>query len=221
MKKIFSARNFFILLAAACIVVIFMFSTENSGESSERSGGLAYIAVRLLHRNYNSLPKCEQKTLLGSADHIVRKLAHFSIYAFLGACISFAAGRRKLLSRGTFIALFLSSAYACTDELHQHFVHLLLPLKRFMISIGHSSLVALKFKIVIIAKDALVPLNSLACALDVTVHDQLRHFTAEACRAANDSLVMSRQLIVVGSRMAVQPLGPRLRHNRHQSVITF
>ncbi len=122
MKKIFSARNLFILLAAACIVVIFMFSTENSGESSERSGGLAYIAVRLLHRNYDSLPKCEQKTLLGSADHIVRKLAHFSIYAFLGACISFAAGRRKLISRGTFIALLLSSAYACTDELHQHFV---------------------------------------------------------------------------------------------------
>ena len=55
-------------------------------------------------------------TGLGTWDTILRKGAHLTEYAVLGALLFRALGREPL-------ALAVGIAYAATDELHQHFVH--------------------------------------------------------------------------------------------------
>lgn len=115
-------RILFILLSIACMIVIFMFSMEDSGESSETSGRITGIIVEICVPDYEKLSESRRQEILLAAEHIVRKTAHFTIYAALGFCISCAVGRRRLISAGSFISLSVSFVYACSDELHQYFV---------------------------------------------------------------------------------------------------
>src|SRR3989440_980482 len=55
-------------------------------------------------------------TGLGTWDTILRKGAHLTEYAVLGALLYRALGREPF-------ALAVGLAYAASDELHQHFVH--------------------------------------------------------------------------------------------------
>jgi len=55
-------------------------------------------------------------TGLGTWDTVLRKGAHLTEYAVLGALLYRALGREPF-------ALAVGLAYAATDELHQHFVH--------------------------------------------------------------------------------------------------
>ena len=55
-------------------------------------------------------------TGLGVWDTVLRKGAHITEYAVLGALLYRALGIEPL-------ALAIGIAYAATDELHQHFVH--------------------------------------------------------------------------------------------------
>ncbi len=67
-------------------------------------------------------------TGLGTWDLALRKIAHFSEYAILGALLLRALGREEIsLGAGLILSPRLLSiaagvAYAATDELHQHFV---------------------------------------------------------------------------------------------------
>ena len=51
--------------------------------------------------HFNEFDSAKQQIKVSKAQHIVRKLAHFSIYASLGFFISLAFGKRKFLSRMT------------------------------------------------------------------------------------------------------------------------
>ena len=62
---------------------------------------------------FSSIP--DLGTGLGSADLVLRKLAHFAEFAVLGALLLRAVGREGA-------AVVLGSIYAATDELHQMFV---------------------------------------------------------------------------------------------------
>ncbi len=62
---------------------------------------------------FSSIPSLG--TGLGTWDLVLRKLAHMTEYAILGALLYRATGRAP-------VALALASAYAVTDEFHQTFV---------------------------------------------------------------------------------------------------
>jgi VanZ family protein len=62
---------------------------------------------------FSSIPSLSSG--LGTWDLILRKAAHVSEYAVLGALLYRALGREE-------VALAAGIAYAATDELHQHFV---------------------------------------------------------------------------------------------------
>jgi VanZ family protein len=62
---------------------------------------------------FSSIPSLS--TGLGTWDTILRKGAHLTEYAVLGALLYRALGREPL-------ALAVGIAYAATDELHQYFV---------------------------------------------------------------------------------------------------
>lgn len=115
-------RNIFIICTVLVMVLIFCFSMENSLESAHRSGGVTEFILKTFIRDYKDMSVAEKKTLLKEAEHIVRKLAHFSIYTVLGFVSSSAMGRRKLLSSGSLVTAVFGFLYACSDEFHQYFV---------------------------------------------------------------------------------------------------
>ena len=122
-KRIFTpVRTVFLLLTAACMVLIFCFSMDNADDSSDKSEGITMAVVRLVVRDFDELSEQEQTEIMDKATHIVRKCAHFTEFTALGFCASCAIGKRKLLSRGTAGTVAFCFLYACTDEFHQCFV---------------------------------------------------------------------------------------------------
>ncbi|MBQ8297074.1 MAG: VanZ family protein [Ruminococcus sp.] len=115
-------RILFSLLSILCMILIFLFSCENGEASSDTSGEFTQIAAETFVDDFDSLSHEKQESVLSEIDHIIRKTAHFSIYAALGFCVSCAFGRRKLITAFSGAVLLICFAYACSDELHQYFV---------------------------------------------------------------------------------------------------
>ena len=114
-----SAAAFMTLL---CMIVIFLFSCEDSDKSSNKSGAIAKVVVHIIEPDYDEMSAEEQQELMNKTEHIIRKLAHFTVYTALGFFASLTVGKRKMLSRGSAISLIFCFLYACSDELHQYFV---------------------------------------------------------------------------------------------------
>jgi len=74
---------------------------------------LPVVAWAALIFAFSSVPSLG--TGLGTWDLVLRKLAHLTEYAILGALLARALTRPAL-------AVLLGSLYAVTDEIHQHFV---------------------------------------------------------------------------------------------------
>ncbi len=124
--RIFRARGWrvlFLLLTVLLAGVIFYMSSEPATESGERSTTIAAEILPLVHPAFETLPPEEQKAVLSSADHILRKTAHFCVYGTLGALLllynlCFAAKPPAHMLR----ALLAATVYAVSDEIHQAFV---------------------------------------------------------------------------------------------------
>lgn len=106
-KRRIAACAVFSLLTTAVMVAVFLFSNQSSGESSEISRGL-------LRKILDILPF--------EISHVfIRKAAHFSEFAVLGA-MCFSAALLGMKAPPIPAALIISCAYAATDELHQIFI---------------------------------------------------------------------------------------------------
>lgn len=124
--RIFRARGWrvlFLLLTVLLAGVIFYMSSEPATESSERSTTIAAEILPIVHPAFETLPPEEQKAVLSSADHILRKTAHFCVYGVLGVLLllyslCFAAKPPAHMLR----ALLAATVYAASDEIHQAFV---------------------------------------------------------------------------------------------------
>ena len=120
--RIYPARAVFAVLTIACMVTIFLFSGDNADASSHKSSKITKAAVENLVKDYDEMSPEKQQSVLDKAEHIVRKLAHFSIYTLLGFLASFTVGRRRLFSRKSLGVIVFCFLYACSDEIHQLFV---------------------------------------------------------------------------------------------------
>jgi len=120
--RIYPARVVFALLTIACMVTIFMFSGDNASASSNKSGRVTKTAVETFVKDYDEMPPAKQHTILDKAEHIVRKLAHYSIYTLLGFLASLTVGKRRLFSKKSLGVIAFCFLYACSDEIHQLFV---------------------------------------------------------------------------------------------------
>lgn len=94
-------------LTIAVMAVIFSFSAQNSAASDEISEGLLSKILEILPFTISNF--------------VLRKLAHFSEYALLGA-VSLCAISLTRRKPAYFSALIFSSVYAATDEIHQLFI---------------------------------------------------------------------------------------------------
>lgn len=87
------------------MVLIFCFSSDNAEESTEKSNFFVEILENI------------PIDIRDDLSFIVRKIAHFTIYAVLGFLVSGVfSGKQK------FYTLSVCFLYACTDEIHQYFV---------------------------------------------------------------------------------------------------
>ncbi len=110
-------RATFLLLLLLWMLLIFNFSSQNGEASGGLSTKVTNIVLTIAHKK-DTIAAPQKKYI----EHIIRKLAHFSIY-FLGGIIIYSffntfsiSFRRKLL-----FTQILGSLYACTDEFHQLF----------------------------------------------------------------------------------------------------
>ena len=75
------------MAVAAWMVVIFLFSAQTGKDSGDTSGRILRLAMKLIYWNFDAFSPQRQESLLAVWGVIVRKGAHFTEYAVLGALL--------------------------------------------------------------------------------------------------------------------------------------
>lgn len=116
MKK----KDLKIILVIIWMVTVFAFSAQEGTESSNTSGSFTMLIINILTGGNSNLL---EKTTINVLEAIIRKLAHYSIYAVGGFLIMNCAYSTKQNNKKKIIdSILFGGCYACTDELHQFFV---------------------------------------------------------------------------------------------------
>lgn len=120
MNKQLFAKIILWTIVIATLIGIFCFSAQNADESNETSGHFAYLLFGIFP-SFKSMDASAQNAFVESVMTVVRKFAHFSIYAFLGFWLRLLV--RRYSERLTVIKTTgLAALYAVTDEIHQLFI---------------------------------------------------------------------------------------------------
>lgn len=107
----------------AMMIFIYCMSAQDGRDSGAASGRITNVVVRILHSDYDELPKAEQEEIFGEVSFYVRKTAHFSEYAalaFFAALHIFNISVKRRIAIPA--AIVFSAGYAFLDEWHQSFV---------------------------------------------------------------------------------------------------
>ena len=111
------------LLVVACMIFIFSMSAEPASESSRSSGRIIRFVLRIFVPDFDHMDADDQLLLVEKWQFAVRKGAHFSIYALLGALFVQAflghTDKPRFIIPASWVCTVL---YAGTDELHQRLV---------------------------------------------------------------------------------------------------
>ncbi|MBQ3140191.1 MAG: VanZ family protein [Ruminococcus sp.] len=121
-NRINKSRVIFGLLTIAVMVCIFIFSCENADKSSDTSGTIVDLIINIFYKNFNDMTLAEQTEILDLISHIIRKTAHFVIYAALGFFVFLTSGHKRMFCHETLWVLLFCGLYAVSDEIHQYFV---------------------------------------------------------------------------------------------------
>lgn len=121
-KKILKHVIRYALMICIIIVcyVIFGFSDQQGQESSSIS---TIVSRKIVSAFFKNLSENEFEFKVELIHPFIRKLAHFSIYMLLGIllmCCSQTYERKN--KKKIFSDFMFSFIYACSDELHQHFI---------------------------------------------------------------------------------------------------
>lgn len=87
MKKVKILRAVIIILLAADMLMIFSFSHQRAEASDGTSGGLIESIVRLVHSDFDFWSEEKQNETVQKYQHLVRKAAHMTEFASLGALL--------------------------------------------------------------------------------------------------------------------------------------
>ncbi len=110
------------ILVILCMSLIFWFSSQEAIESDQTSTSFMSMIIRFFDAD-NSLDDETVSQMAAGLNHIVRKGAHFSIYAVLGGLIFLLIRQyRPGFLHSLINSVILSMLYACSDEIHQVFV---------------------------------------------------------------------------------------------------
>lgn len=115
-------QSIYLILIIIWMLTVFMFSNQNGGTSQGISRKVTTTIVRIVTQNQNLTDEQTNK-IVENTDYLVRKLAHFSIYAVGGILIynyinTFNIENKKKI----IISISIGVIYAIFDELHQYFI---------------------------------------------------------------------------------------------------
>lgn len=115
-------RILFGILTIITCIIIFIFSSQNGEKSGLTSRGFVRKIVEITGIT-NDLNEEEKEEVIENCQFVVRKLAHFSIYAILGINIlGFVNTYKNFKFKSQIeITLFSGFLYAVSDEFHQMF----------------------------------------------------------------------------------------------------
>lgn len=114
----------------AIMITIFLLSAQPAKESSDLSGKIVNVVLKIIMPNYDDLPLIEKEYIKEKMSFFVRKLAHFTEFAALGFFLIMylltfqpyiKTFNLKLLIR-ICLGWLVCTFYAITDEIHQMFV---------------------------------------------------------------------------------------------------
>ena len=114
-------RKIYLFLVIAVMVSIFVFSAMRGNQSSAMSGRITNWIIGIIYPDYSAMPAEQRIGAFRLMEHIVRKGAHFTEYAVLGALVALLINTFSFRNQ-YLIALLLSVCYAISDEWHQSFV---------------------------------------------------------------------------------------------------
>lgn len=106
-------------------------------------------------------------------------------------------------------------------QLAQVLVHLELHGVGLVVGPLDGRLVQLELEVIVVAEDPLVPADRLFGPLHVVGRDGAGHLAGQAGRTADQPLVVFLNLGAVGTRAHVEALGPRLRDDLDQVVVSL
>lgn len=110
------------ILLVGWMIIVFMFSSQQSENSSQTSEGAIVFILDKLSITDN-MTENEKEQMIENLQTPIRKLAHFSIYT-IGGIISYCmvSQYNLKLHQKVLVSLGICIIYAITDELHQYFV---------------------------------------------------------------------------------------------------
>ena len=124
--RLYSSKAFFALFAAlsvALCIFIFCMSNEPAPVSADRSGSIADVIAPIFIKDFDSASESDKLLILSEIDHIIRKIAHFCMYATLGALFVLTSLFYELKWTFHFVVPWIfGTLYAASDEIHQAFV---------------------------------------------------------------------------------------------------
>jgi len=119
----------FALITLYLMAWIFSFSSEVSEVSNATSEGVCYFISSVFVKGFTSLSQEAQEAKIQELVPIVRKIAHFLIYAALGffayltkGAYSLEKGAEYKWVKTSVISVAFCLLYAVSDEVHQLFV---------------------------------------------------------------------------------------------------
>lgn len=120
--KINIIRIVLFILILTTFITIFRFSSQDGQTSSSLSKEVTENVTKRINKIQN-LEETERKNVLSRIEKIIRKIAHFSLYAIVGILLMSLACTYEFteFKRGG-ISFLIGLMYACLDELHQFFI---------------------------------------------------------------------------------------------------
>ena len=115
-------RVILIVLLIATFVRIFCFSSQDGEESSAVSRKVT-TAVTQNVKKIQDMDSKERELTLDKIEHVIRKIAHFSIYTLVGILMMALMSTYDISKRKQIIvSILVGMMYASSDEIHQYFV---------------------------------------------------------------------------------------------------
>ena len=120
--KINILRAILIVLLLLQMWIIFGFSNQDG----EKSGTISRQITETITKNISSiqnLPTDEKEIAMKKVEHVVRKLAHFSIYTVIGLLLMSLMSTYKIKQNNRIaISAIIGLLYAISDEIHQAYI---------------------------------------------------------------------------------------------------
>lgn len=104
--------------------LIFYLSSQNAEISSKTSGSVIETVADIIYPGFSDMSASQQDEIIGAFQFVARKMAHFSLYAVLGALafLSVVSYRKLKYRFRVLISAGICLFYAASDEFHQLFI---------------------------------------------------------------------------------------------------